>query len=88
MSDFGADTCDFHSDYASDFCDFPGGSGSDFGGDPHQEKRTPETPPRPHRQRRGQPHRQGRAQGRTRYKAAPINSGINKAHSARGAAAI
>lgn len=37
MSDFGANTCDFHSDfraglsdYASDFCDFPGDSGSDF----------------------------------------------------------
>ena len=34
MSDFGADTSDFHSDYASDFRDFPG----DFGGAPRTEK--------------------------------------------------
>ena len=51
MSDFGADTCDFHSDfasdfrtegsdYASDFRDFPG----DFGGEPRTAKQPPETP--------------------------------------------
>lgn len=52
MSDFGADTCDFHSDfasdfrtesndYASDFRDFPGGFSGDFGGAPrpHQKPR-------------------------------------------------
>ena len=50
MSDFGADTSDFHSDfasdfrtegsdYASDFHDFPG----DFGGAPRTEKQPPET---------------------------------------------
>ena len=49
MSDFGADTSDFHSDYASnfrtesndyasDFHDFPG----DFGGGPRTEKQPPE----------------------------------------------
>lgn len=42
MSDFGADTSDFHSDfhsdYASDFRDFPG----DFGGAPRTEKQPPE----------------------------------------------
>ena len=49
MSDFGADTSDFHSDfhsdfrtegsdYASDFRDFPG----DFGGWPRTEKQPPE----------------------------------------------
>lgn len=51
MSDFGADTSDFHSDfasdfrtewsdYASDFHDFPG----DFGGEPRTAKRPPEAP--------------------------------------------
>ena len=51
MSDFGADTSDFHSDYASDFRtesndfasdfrDFPG----DFGGAPRTEKQPPDTP--------------------------------------------
>ena len=51
MSDFGADTCDFHSDFASDFRtepndfasdfrDFPG----DFGGAPRTEKQPPEAP--------------------------------------------
>ena len=51
MSDFGADTSDFHSDfasdfrtegsdYASDFRDFPG----DFGGAPRTAKQPPETP--------------------------------------------
>ena len=51
MSDFGADTSDFHSDYASDFRtegsdyasdfrDFPG----DFGGAPRTEKQPPEAP--------------------------------------------
>ena len=52
MSDFGADTCDFHSDfasdfrtesddYASDFRDFPGDFSGDFGGAPrpHQKPR-------------------------------------------------
>lgn len=49
MSDFGANTCDFHSDfvsdfrtegndYASDFRDFPG----DFGGAPRTAKQPPE----------------------------------------------
>ena len=49
MSDFGADTSDFHSDFASDFRtesndfasdfhDFPG----DFGGGPRTEKQPPE----------------------------------------------
>lgn len=61
MSDFGADTCDFHSDfasdfraesndYASDFRDFPG----DFGGASRTAKQPPETPDR-HRRSRGQP---------------------------------
>ena len=51
MSDFGADTSDFHSDYASDFRtesndfasdfrDFPG----DFGGGPRTAKQPPEAP--------------------------------------------
>ena len=40
MSDFGADTSDFHSDYASDFRDFR----DDFGGAPRTEKQTPEAP--------------------------------------------
>ena len=42
MSDFGADTCDFHSDFASDF---PGA--------PRTAKQPPETPGR-HRRSRGQ----------------------------------
>ena len=49
MSDFGADTCDFHSDFASDFrtesndfaSDFRGFPG-DFGGGPRTEKQPPE----------------------------------------------
>ena len=51
MSDFGADTSDFHSDFdsdfrteasdfASDFHDFPG----DFSGAPRTAKQPPETP--------------------------------------------
>ena len=53
MSDFGADTSDFHSDYASDFRtegsdyasdfrDFPGDFSGDFGGAPRTEKQPPE----------------------------------------------
>ena len=50
MSDFGADTSDFHSDFASDFrtegsdyaSDFRDFSG-DFGGAPRTEKQPPET---------------------------------------------
>ena len=49
MSDFGADTSDFHSDfrtegsdYASDFRDFPGDFSGDFGGAPRTAKRPPE----------------------------------------------
>ena len=60
MSDFGADTCDFHSDfasdfrtesndYASDFRDFPGDFSGDFGGEPRTAKQPPETPD--HRER-------------------------------------
>ena len=49
MSDFGADTCDFHSDFASDFHtegndyagDFRGFPG-DFGGWPRTAKQPPE----------------------------------------------
>lgn len=55
MSDFGADTSDFHSDYASyfrtegsdyasDFRDFPGDFSGDFGGWPRTEKQPPEAP--------------------------------------------
>ena len=55
MSDFGADTSDFHSDfasdfrtegndYASDFRDFPGDFSGDFGGAPRTAKQPPETP--------------------------------------------
>lgn len=65
MSDFGADTCDFHSDfasdfrtesddYASDFRDFPGDFSGDFGGAPRKAKQPPE-PPSPHRRISGQP---------------------------------
>lgn len=50
MSDFGADTSDFHSDYASDFRDFPG----DFDGEPRTAKQPPETPGR-HRRSSGRP---------------------------------
>ena len=42
MSDFGADTSDFHSDYASDFRDFPGDFSGDFGGEPRTAKQPPE----------------------------------------------
>lgn len=71
MSDFGADTCDFHSDYASDFCDFPGDSGSDFGREVRHHRnpwpawRGPHhQPPRP-RHREGASHRQGHRGTRT-----------------------
>ena len=53
MSDFGADTSDFHSDfasdfrtewndYASDFRDFPGDFPGDFCGEPRTARRPPE----------------------------------------------
>ena len=51
MSDFGADTSDFHSDYASDFRTGSNDYASDFrdfrddfGGAPRTEKQTPEAP--------------------------------------------
>ena len=63
MSDFGADTSDFHSVYASDFrtesndfaSDFPGDFPGDFGGAPRTEKQHRRRPPRPPRRSRGQP---------------------------------
>ena len=48
MSDFGADTSDFHSDYASDFrtegSDYASDFAGDFGGGPRTAKQPPETP--------------------------------------------
>ena len=40
MSDFGADTCDFHSDFRTEGNDYA----SDFGGEPRTAKWPPETP--------------------------------------------
>ena len=42
MSDFGADTSDFHSDYASDFRTEGSDYASDFGGEPRTAKQPPE----------------------------------------------
>ena len=43
MSDFGADTSDFHSDFASDFRTEWNDYASDFGGEPRTAKQPPET---------------------------------------------
>ena len=100
MSDFGADTCDFHSDYASDFCDFPGDFTGDFGGAPRTAKQPPEAPG--HRDRHAgarDSRRQGRRGTRTvaswqrkRQAAAqgttPRNKAINKGNRASGTAAV
>ena len=73
MSDFGADTCDFHSDfasdfrtesddYASDFRDFPGDFSGDFGGAPRPHQNggtTPTAQTNLHQLHRDQPPRQG-----------------------------
>lgn len=119
MSDFGADTCDFHSDfasdfrtesndYASDFRDFPGGFSGDFGGAPrpHQKPRpawrdhadspnqsapAPQGPATPPRARGGARWRQAGStpqSGNARRGAMPRHKAINKAHSARVAAAM
>lgn len=39
MSDFGANTCDFHSDFRTEGNDYA----SDFGGEPRTAKQPPET---------------------------------------------
>ena len=52
MSDFGADTSDFHSDFHSDYAsdfrtewnDYASDFRDDFGGAPRTAKQTPETP--------------------------------------------
>lgn len=118
MSDFGADTCDFHSDfasdfrtesddYASDFRDFPGDFSGDFSGAPrpHQKPRpawrdhadspnqsapAPQGPATPPRARGGARWRQAGStpQSGNVRRAAPRHKAINKAYSARRAAAM
>ena len=96
MSDFGADTSDFHSDYASDFRDFPG----DFGGEPRTVKQPPEAtetaPPEQgtdtdkatggrERRQAGSTPRKRKATGQ---RTNPRNNAINNGHRASGTEAV
>ena len=97
MSDFGADTCDFHSDFASDFRDFPGDFASDFGGEPRTAKQPPETPePAPPEQAAPRQVHRGtrtaaswqRKRKATEQRTTPRHKAINNGHRASGAAAV
>ena len=68
MSDFGADTSDFHSDFASDFrtegSDYASDFASDFGGEPRTAKQPPEaTEAAPPEATEAAPPEQGTATG-------------------------